>query len=175
MIENWRGNAPVTTIIDFGLAKSFRNGVGANRHLTAKGFLTGNAIYQSPVTFNDYRHHTPLDDYYSVLHIFYLLVYKNLFYEQLCDKPYEQVIEIVKTCKEEGSDPFLEEEKFGECTPEDEEDGTRECVQCLREFHRIVREAYSDIYDTNTWQPKDEECVKEQLSAAEAKIVEVFG
>ena len=84
------------TIIDFGLCKNEQILIG-----TSSGFLTGNPIYQSKNTVRSYNMSNEIDDYYSVLHVFYWLIFNgSTFYEE----PPEQV----KRDKIKGVDKFLD-------------------------------------------------------------------
>jgi len=172
MIEFPEGGRANVTIIDFGLAKDVQNDFGANRHLTREGDRPGSAYYQSLVTFNDYRRHTWLDDYYSVLQIYYLLLSKRVFYEGFySNMPTGQVKQEVMKCKGNKRDPFFD-------------NGLASITKGLRqddvikfgEFYNIVKQAYSENYDISkdTVQPKDMEQLKEKLCAVEEQIAKVF-
>jgi len=173
MIDFLKGNEPKITLIDFGLVKSPQIDVGADQKLTREGDRPGNKFFQSLVTYNSYPKHNLLDDYYSVLLIFYWLFDNKSFYNDYFKLPPSEVVKEVEACKSKYEDPFLEENAVeGFC-------GKRKEVLCIAqfsEFHKIVRQAYKDIYEItgSDLKVKNENGLEEQLKDVEEKILKIF-
>lgn len=114
------------TIIDFGLCTSQRYQIG-----TSEEFLTGNPIYQSFNTINDYKNHNPIDDYYSVLQVFHCLLFGKNAYGDM-----ERTA--IKKMKRDGQDSFLQQEASKFKTKKERKGS----LALFKKFFDIIKEYY---------------------------------
>jgi serine/threonine protein kinase len=166
-------NKPRITLIDFGLVKKASSETSSDPGLTTDKFRTGNVIFQSIVTYNHYKQHNFLDDYYSVLHTFYWLVNKKSFYDDHYNLTWQEVAKKVIECKAKYSDPFLDEEIVkGHCRNW----GDANCINTFIKFQNIVAEGYKDIYKISKrgLTVKNRTGIHMQLNEVSEKIMGVF-
>ncbi len=114
------------TIIDFGLCTSQRYQIG-----TSEEFLTGNPIYQSFNTINDYKNHNPIDDYYSALQVFHWLLFGKNAYGAM-----ERTA--IKNKKQRRQDSFLQQ-KASNFKTKKERKGS---LALFKRFFDIIKEYY---------------------------------
>lgn len=174
MIEFLEDNKPQITLIDFGLVKGSQIDVGKDQNLTTEEFRTGNEFFQSIVTYNSYQKHNLLDDYYSVLLIFYWLFDKKSFYDDYYNLSGQEVAKNVMECKSKYEDPFIEENAVENFCEEWKE---LPCIEQFAKFHKVVRQAYTDIYEIteSDIKVKNENGLEKQLEEVKEKILKIFG
>lgn len=173
MIETFDDNKPKITLIDFGLVKSFQIEVGMDPNMTNERFRTGSASYQSLITYNSYKNHNYLDDYYSVLHTFYWLVNNKNFYEDYFEVDYRFAAKKAADCKSEFTDPFLDECILNKVC---ENWKDKSCLPIFKEFHTIIVNAYDDIYENTgrSIKVKNKKQLAIILEQVETKLKELF-
>ena len=177
MIELQGNGDPEITLIDFGLVKSTYGTPGENPHLTPAEFRTGSPLFQSVITYKRYYEHNLLDDYYSVLHIYYWLIAHKHFYVSHYRTSIEDAKIKAGECKSKYQDPFLDENAIADFC---EERSGIPCIKQLAEFHKVIRQAYDKIYDKQEKfelknEFKDKEILREQLKETTKNILAVFG
>ena len=173
MVELFDDRDPKVTLIDFGLVKNAKPSLDASSESTSETFRTGSPIYQSLITFNYYSCHTPLDDYYSILHVYYLLICRKSYYESIMpDLSFDKVKEEVRGLKSNKKDPFLDNDlqQLDDCI-EDCEDH-----RSFIEFHRLIKKAYEKILGINDGRIDllDAEKLREPVGEFCKKISRIF-